>query len=341
LPSHSASHPTPVSEIQGALPASLFRTQYLRRHVPVVMRGAVADWPAVNLWAPAYLTSHAGRYPVTLKSTRDYVNGRSIRETEGSRAVTLTAALKTITTSRPPRLAYLRESPVIRESPFLCRDIHVPPFVPSRPMAIPRLLHLPRTEPPLGPLAWIGPANTVAQLHWDPEHNMYAQVRGNKLIILVPPQEVAHTYPNAFSVEELALRSSLATRHPQLLTRLRALARGFRRGSQQRTNSFRVALRDTLTADEVSALLEFLLDTNNCHVDAEHPNLRRHPAFARAQILTTVLDPGDLLFIPYLWRHYVRALSPSISLNWVFRPSPSQADSFSISRDTVVSHVIP
>ncbi len=49
-------------------------------------------------------------------------------------------------------------------------------------------------------------------------------------------------------------------------------------------------------------------------VDAEHPDLARHPEFAGAHVFTLELAPGDLLFIPVGWFHQVRALEPSISV---------------------------
>ena len=47
-------------------------------------------------------------------------------------------------------------------------------------------------------------------------------------------------------------------------------------------------------------------------VDIEHPDVARFPRFADAldQSLSVELDPGDALYIPYLWWHGVRALSP-------------------------------
>ena len=63
-------------------------------------------------------------------------------------------------------------------------------------------------------------------------------------------------------------------------------------------------------------------------VDIESPDLDLHPRFATAQAhaLTAELEPGDAIFIPYLWWHAVRSLDPvSILVNywWSEQPMPT------------------
>jgi lysine-specific demethylase 8 len=51
-------------------------------------------------------------------------------------------------------------------------------------------------------------------------------------------------------------------------------------------------------------------------VRVEDPDLKRHPLFAKAAFVETVLRPGDALFMPKGMWHYVRALTPSVSVNF-------------------------
>ncbi len=51
-------------------------------------------------------------------------------------------------------------------------------------------------------------------------------------------------------------------------------------------------------------------------VNVEHPDLKKHPSFAEAKQLECILGPGDMLFIPAKFWHYVRSLSPAISVNF-------------------------
>jgi lysine-specific demethylase 8 len=50
-------------------------------------------------------------------------------------------------------------------------------------------------------------------------------------------------------------------------------------------------------------------------VDPVAPDYVRYPRFRHAQLLEGVLEPGDVLHIPRMWWHYLRALDTSISLN--------------------------
>jgi hypothetical protein len=51
-------------------------------------------------------------------------------------------------------------------------------------------------------------------------------------------------------------------------------------------------------------------------VDVEHPDLARFPLFVKATPLEVTVGPGDMLFMPAGWWHYVRAIDASISLNF-------------------------
>jgi len=53
-------------------------------------------------------------------------------------------------------------------------------------------------------------------------------------------------------------------------------------------------------------------------VDVEHPDLDRFPDFINATPFDVLLAPGDFVFIPAKCWHYVRSLTPSVSLNFWF-----------------------
>jgi ribosomal protein L16 Arg81 hydroxylase len=50
------------------------------------------------------------------------------------------------------------------------------------------------------------------------------------------------------------------------------------------------------------------IEPDNCDRD-------RYPLFQQAQVLTTILHPGEMIFIPRGWWHRVESLSKSISIN--------------------------
>lgn len=50
-------------------------------------------------------------------------------------------------------------------------------------------------------------------------------------------------------------------------------------------------------------------------VDADNYDAQKYPLFSEVHALYTVVHPGEMLFIPRGWWHYVRSLEPSISVN--------------------------
>jgi hypothetical protein len=58
----------------------------------------------------------------------------------------------------------------------------------------------------------------------------------------------------------------------------------------------------------------------NSQVNPELVDPARFPKFQRARVYDTVVGPGDVLYIPRGWWHYLRSESPSISINHWFGP---------------------
>ncbi|KAI8342808.1 hypothetical protein BC941DRAFT_466475 [Chlamydoabsidia padenii] len=58
--------------------------------------------------------------------------------------------------------------------------------------------------------------------------------------------------------------------------------------------------------------------SNTSQVDLDSPDLDTYPRFAQADYLECVLEPGDMLYIPPKWWHYVRSLDTSFSVSFWF-----------------------
>jgi tRNA wybutosine-synthesizing protein 4 len=62
--------------------------------------------------------------------------------------------------------------------------------------------------------------------------------------------------------------------------------------------------------------------TASAVLDVETPNLAKFPRFAKAVKWEGILEEGDVLFIPAMWWHNVRTLTPCYGLNVFFRHLP-------------------
>ncbi|KAF9953725.1 hypothetical protein BGZ72_005212 [Mortierella alpina] len=58
--------------------------------------------------------------------------------------------------------------------------------------------------------------------------------------------------------------------------------------------------------------------SNTSQVNVEQPDLGQHPLFSEAQYIEAILEPGELLYIPFQWWHYIRSLSTSFSVSFWF-----------------------
>lgn len=54
-------------------------------------------------------------------------------------------------------------------------------------------------------------------------------------------------------------------------------------------------------------------------IDLDHPDFERFPLFRQAKLYETVVGPGEMLFIPADYWHYVRSLEKSISVSFWWR----------------------
>lgn len=184
------------------------------RRVPVVMRGAVTGWPAVDpesdrCWARAqYLLGLMGHRLVPVEEGRSYTSAQwrqSLvpfseflhRCTQGSAK----ARAKGPGAARDDEegegeegggggAPYLAQHPLLEQVPQLQQDIVEPDYCSLRP---------PGTGGVEGgrPLvnAWLGPAGTVSDLHQDPYDNCLCQVAGAKLVLLHRPGDRELVYP--------------------------------------------------------------------------------------------------------------------------------------------------
>jgi lysine-specific demethylase 8 len=78
-----------------------------------------------------------------------------------------------------------------------------------------------------------------------------------------------------------------------------------------------------VSPDDSPAMYPSVANISESMVDSESPDLSAWPAFSRAQVREGTIQAGEMIFLPCLWWHEVRSLSPSISVNHFFPPAAS------------------
>ncbi|WP_375756469.1 cupin-like domain-containing protein [Corallococcus exercitus] len=228
---------------EGLTPEEFFRRYYFG-HRPVVLKGAMKDWPAMKKWSVPYFREHFGRVEVEVMTGRDANPEHAAQQDRHRSRMPFTDFLAMVESGRRTNDYYMvpRNDNWSREGLSALReDLRAPEGIIDPSLLADQMTLL------------LGPAGTVTPLHHDNMNILLGQVMGRKHVKLVPSYERHRVYPH----------------------------------------------RGTFS-----------------HVDAGAPDLVAHPLFAEATVLETVLEPGDMVFLPVGWWHWVKALDVSASVTF-------------------------
>lgn len=151
-----------------------FHEQWLRPRRPVIIEGALDDWPA--------------RHNLSLQGFRECWGDREARlnnSIPGAATMRFADYIDAIVAGKAAGL-YLDATPVAWLD-GLSDTLRVPPWIPS--------------DRTLQTLVWVGPAGTVLPFHKDNQspldgnHNLFAQFVGRKRFLLVSPSDEPFMYP--------------------------------------------------------------------------------------------------------------------------------------------------
>lgn len=295
---------------------------------PLIITGLVDHWPALTThhWnKPAYLLSRtlSGRRLVPVEIGRSYVDegwaqkiisfgeflskyiDASIPFTLPSSNVSpfLSSSSSSLaqpqpqsspsSNSLPPekdnpktnsQIAYLAQHPLFLQLPRLRQDILTPDLCYTAPPSHPTDPSQDQPEldsPQLN--AWFGPPGTITPLHTDPYHNLLVQVVGRKYVRLYGPEETGTGR-----------------------MRPRGKEGGVEMGNTSEVDLGVVEGWDKLQGDGEGR--EGGEDENEGGAWEED--------FKKVPFVDCILEPGDTLYIPIGWWHYVRGLSVSFSVSF-------------------------
>lgn len=196
---------------------------------------------------------------------------------------------------------YLAQHDLFAQIPSLRSDISIPDYCYSDPPPLNTVDSLstksvPKLEDPLLN-AWFGPAGTISPLHTDPYHNILAQVVGYKYIRLYPPKEYKRLYPRKIDENGVDMSNTSSVDLDEALRHYPGLS--FWKESEVEDK------------DEEGQSKE-VEDVNREYFEEQFP------CFKEAEYVEGILAPGECLYIPVGWWHYVRSLTPSFSVSFWF-----------------------
>ncbi|XP_043938471.1 uncharacterized protein LOC122811021 [Protopterus annectens] len=261
-----------------------FVEKYLKRSKPVIIEGALADWPAMQTWTYDYLLKEYGSLRVHVKlapngvfegceKAQHFENFKNFTVPPSVRSqlkfpdlvvvcpatadVTFAEFLQMMQESSESRAsAYLEYSSIPQYMPDMESDLNEFPFI--KGLLTRKHLNL-----------WLGDGNTLGKLHFDPFDNLLGQIKGRKEFIVFEPQSSAALYEGHIQEALLDFNKTSKT---------------FQR-------------RKVL--DSTSMVMS--------PVDILRPDFKTFPMFSKAKPLNCTVGKGDVLFLPAFWWHEVQS----------------------------------
>lgn len=197
-------------------------------------------------------------------------------------------------TAGPLPTAYLAQHQLFLQLPSLRNDILIPDHCYTAPPPHPDPNDPSRCLPELDePLlnAWFGPPGTITPLHTDPYHNFLVQVVGSKYVRLYPPYEKAGG-------------------GQQQMMRRRGKEGGVDMGN---TSFWDVGVMEGWDRDSKEEKEEE--EGEEGSQTTRQQEKEEIETFRKVPFVDCILEPGDTLYIPVGWWHYVRGLSVSFSVS--------------------------
>lgn len=173
---------------------------------------------------------------------------------------------------------YLAQYDLFAQIPALRSDIQVPDYCYCSPPRPTNGTTTHEVDEPLMNL-WLGPAGTKTPLHTDPYSNILAQVMGYKYVRLYSPKETIKLYPLGTNDKGVDMSN---------------------------TSSIDVSLDRVQCSDNADERLKATKQSE------------KYQSFNDAKFVEGILGPGESLYIPQGWWHYVEGLTigASVSFWW-------------------------
>ena len=157
---------------------NIFLEKHMNAQRPCIITGGMDHWPALREWKDlGQIRAICGKRTVPVEIGKTYLSDKWTQE-----LMTINEFLdRYVATELKPGcpIGYLAQHEIFSQVPELRAAIMTPDFC---ALLRPDEEHEATGEPVLN--AWLGPGGTVSPLHFDPCHNLLAQVVGSKKVCL-------------------------------------------------------------------------------------------------------------------------------------------------------------
>ena len=255
---------TQIERIQAPTSFEDFRPHFEKGR-PLVMEGALEEWPARQKWTPEFFAERHGDLEFSLHR---WLGATPDTFRPEARGAMVKRSLREFLENRPTEGEgpeyYVRQRS-LDEFGDLISDVQPLRFLPAFSRRVAEIAEA--RKPPVLHIferhLWIGHAGTNMPLHYDPWPNLVAQIYGHKTWTVFSDADWKNLYlPSADSP-----------------------------------------------------------NSSVCPFDISNPDYTRFPKVRDAQPMTLEMNPGDVLYLPAGWAHYVQTKTLSLQVNQWWVPS--------------------
>lgn len=280
----------PIPRAEDNLSFDLFQAHLTKHTTPLIIPGTFTHWPALERWQdPTYLLAHTlgGRRLVPVEIGKSYTDSDWSQRVMPMREFMQTYLLP----SNPSEIGYLAQHDLFAQIPALRNDIAIPDYCFTEPPAADSavrktagLKDVAKLEEPMLN-AWLGPRGTKTPLHTDPYHNVLCQVVGYKYVRLYPPDESSALYPRGLDEKGISMANT----------------------SLVDVELFRSPWKDRGSKND---------QEGDDRAQAAARMNAEFPLFGKAKYQEAMIGPGECIYIPLGWWHYIESASTSFSVSF-------------------------
>lgn len=182
-------------QVRKMLSRERFYAEHILTGTPVILKNGMNDWPAIERWSLEYFKQTIGAVKIAYRNSMSglhpdltKLDAAKITKKDIFKEATLSEFIDLLTTGQDK--VFLCGSGLYIYSDHCPNPIMKPVFQDFKLPAICGVKH------PKSAGVWISPQNIISWLHYDQNgcHNLNAQIKGEKKVLLFPPQHLQNYY---------------------------------------------------------------------------------------------------------------------------------------------------